>query len=100
MPTAEIECQSDVGWRSEAADRDFSAPPDEDHDYAAADGEYGILPPRNLHARKSSGLASPKRIPVRIIDFDVKRDENRGSPSKTISFNACCTLVRSGVSVR
>nr|GMC64156.1 hypothetical protein Iba_chr02dCG2270 [Ipomoea batatas] len=56
LPTAEIECQSDVGWRSEAADREFSAPPEEDYDYAAADGEYGILPPRNLHARKSSGI--------------------------------------------
>nr|GMD37714.1 hypothetical protein Iba_chr09eCG12020 [Ipomoea batatas] len=27
---------------------------------------------------------------------DLLRDENRGSPSKTISFNVCCTLVRSG----
>nr|GMC64154.1 hypothetical protein Iba_chr02dCG2250 [Ipomoea batatas] len=27
-------------------------------------------------------FASPKRIPMRTIDFDVKRDENRGSPSR------------------
>nr|GMC95604.1 hypothetical protein Iba_chr05cCG10160 [Ipomoea batatas] len=35
-----------------------------------------------------------------IHGLNLQRDENRGLPSKTISFNACCTLVRSGVSVR